>query len=135
MEPTGHTTQRPAAMNDKKRNGTVFELRRKPAEPPQNATAAPTAPSQLWREVLGREIRHQRTIRHERLKDTAERAGISPQYLSELERGMKDPSSEILEAVAGALGMSSLDLTHATVRTWRTPTNGTSASGPILLDA
>jgi transcriptional regulator with XRE-family HTH domain len=33
---------------------------------------------------------------------TAARAGISPQYLSEIERGLKDPSSEILAAIAGA---------------------------------
>ena len=37
---------------------------------------------------------------------TAARAGIAPQYLSELERGRKDPSSEILAAVVGALGTS-----------------------------
>ena len=32
------------------------------------------------------------------------RAGISPQYLSEVERGRKDPSSEVLAAISGALG-------------------------------
>lgn len=45
-----------------------------------------------------------RTARAERLSDVARRAGISPQYLSEIERGVKDPSSESLAAVAGALG-------------------------------
>jgi len=32
--------------------------------------------------------------------------------LSELERGLKDPSSEVLSAVSGALGLSVLDLTR-----------------------
>jgi transcriptional regulator with XRE-family HTH domain len=59
-----------------------------------------------------------RTARKERLRDTADRAGISPQYLSELERGMKDPSSEMLEAVAGALGKSSFELTRGAIRSW-----------------
>ena len=36
----------------------------------------------------------------------AERAGVSTQYLSEVERGLKDPSSEILSAVAGALDLT-----------------------------
>jgi transcriptional regulator with XRE-family HTH domain len=44
-----------------------------------------------------------RTARGERLDDTAARAGISPQYLSEVERGRKDPSSEMIAAVVGAL--------------------------------
>ena len=41
-----------------------------------------------------------------RLVDVAEEAGVSPQYLSEVERGLKDPSSELLAAIAGALGLS-----------------------------
>lgn len=60
----------------------------------------------LWREVAGEQIRQIRTNRAERLADVAERAGVSPQYLSEIERGVKDPSSEVLAAVAGALGTS-----------------------------
>jgi len=58
----------------------------------------------LWREVVGEQIRRIRTDRAERLTDVAERSGVSPQYLSEIERGLKDPSSELLAAVAGALG-------------------------------
>ncbi|MCP9965174.1 helix-turn-helix domain-containing protein [Actinomadura madurae] len=32
--------------------------------------------------------------------ETARRAGVSPQYLSEMERGVKEPSSEMIAAVA-----------------------------------
>jgi transcriptional regulator with XRE-family HTH domain len=60
----------------------------------------------LWRELVGEHLRDQRHERGERLVDVAERAGVSTQYLSEVERGLKDPSSEILSAVAGALGLS-----------------------------
>jgi transcriptional regulator with XRE-family HTH domain len=69
------------------------------------------APEPLWRDVLGEKLRAARTGRGETLTDTAARAGISPQYLSEIERGRKEPSSEMIAAVAGALGTSLVDLT------------------------
>ena len=52
--------------------------------------AKPTEP--LWRELVGAELRTERLARAERLSDVAERAGVSTQYLSEVERGLKDPS-------------------------------------------
>ena len=56
-------------------------------------------------------MRERRRERGEKLTETAARAGISPQYLSELERGLKDASSEVLAAVAGALEITLVDLT------------------------
>ncbi|MCQ1950241.1 MULTISPECIES: helix-turn-helix domain-containing protein [Arthrobacter] len=70
-----------------------------------------TASDPLWRQVLGELLRR---LRHERgwtLGGLAARSGISPQYLSEIERGLKEPSSEMVAAVAGALGLTLLDLT------------------------
>jgi DNA-binding XRE family transcriptional regulator len=64
----------------------------------------------LWREVLGSRLRELRTDRDETLAQTAERAGISPQYLSEIERGRKEASSEMIAALAGALGLTVADL-------------------------
>ena len=46
----------------------------------------------------------------------AERAGVSTQYLSEVERGLKDPSSEMLAAIAGALDLSVRELGLLTVQ-------------------
>jgi transcriptional regulator with XRE-family HTH domain len=46
------------------------------------------------------------------LSEVARRAGISPQYLSEVERGRKDPSSEVLAAISGALGTDLVEVTH-----------------------
>lgn len=65
----------------------------------------------LWREVLGTQLRELRADREQTLVDTARTAGISPQYLSEIERGLKEPSSEMISAVAGALGTTLADLT------------------------
>ncbi|WP_082908452.1 helix-turn-helix domain-containing protein [Dietzia timorensis] len=66
----------------------------------------------LWREALGMQLRRIRHERKERLIDTAEKAGVSPQFLSEMERGLKDPSSEMIAAIAGALGVSLGELTQ-----------------------
>ena len=69
-------------------------------------------PESLWREALGRQLRTERAARGDRIADVARRAGVSPQYLSEVERGRKDPSSEILSALAGAVDLTVRELTR-----------------------
>lgn len=64
------------------------------------------SPEPLWRAAVGEVVREERLDRQERIVDVAERAGVAPQYLSEIERGRKDPSSEMLGAVAGALDLT-----------------------------
>jgi len=76
-------------------------------------------PEPLWREVLGGRLRALRAARGETLAATAERAGVSPQYLSEIERGRKEPSSEMIAALAGALDTTLADLTTAVTRDLR----------------
>jgi transcriptional regulator with XRE-family HTH domain len=66
--------------------------------------------------VLGQRLRELRTERREKLTETAARAGISPQYLSEVERGRKEPSSEMIAALAGAFGLSLIDVTILVTR-------------------
>lgn len=74
----------------------------------------------LWRNVLGEQLRRLRHERGQTLIDTAARAGVSPQYLSEMERGVKEPSSEMIAAVAGALDTNLTDLTGAVADRLRT---------------
>ncbi|WP_340538322.1 helix-turn-helix domain-containing protein [Nocardioides sp. GXZ039] len=82
------------------------------AFPPPARRAVPPVPAEpLWREVVGRELRAERRRQERTLADVAEAAGISVQYLSEIERGRKEPSSEIIGAVHGALGLRLVDLT------------------------
>ncbi|WP_345480881.1 helix-turn-helix transcriptional regulator [Amnibacterium soli] len=90
---------------------TAPQLPPAPAGPrrPAPRDAAPVEP--LWRHMLGDRLRKLRHDRGETLGETAARAGVSPQYLSEMERGAKEPSSEMIAAVAGALGVTLLDLT------------------------
>jgi transcriptional regulator with XRE-family HTH domain len=85
----------------------VVPLRREP-QPPQEAPVQ----EPLWREVLGRRLRALRRDRDETLSETAARAGVSPQYLSEIERGRKEPSSEMIAALAGALDTTLITLTE-----------------------
>nr|WP_319789599.1 MULTISPECIES: helix-turn-helix transcriptional regulator [Streptomyces] len=64
----------------------------------------------LWRHVVGEVLRRERLARGRTLKDVAEDARISMPYLSEVERGRKEASSEVLAAAAQALGLRLADL-------------------------
>ncbi len=81
----------------------------------------------LWRNLVGDVLRRERLAQERTLKDVADAARISMPYLSELERGRKEASSEVLAAAAQALGLGLGDLlslaqqeltryTHAPVR-------------------
>ncbi|WP_086728000.1 helix-turn-helix domain-containing protein [Streptomyces carpinensis] len=73
--------------------------------------SAPTAPREpLWRDLVGDVLRRQRLAQERTLKDVAEAARISMPYLSEIERGRKEASSEVLAAAAQALGLGLGDL-------------------------
>ncbi|MFC5730309.1 helix-turn-helix domain-containing protein [Nocardioides vastitatis] len=82
---------------------------------------APEGEQPLWREAAGRVLRDERHRSERTLSDVASDAGISVQYLSEIERGLKEPSSEMLAAAAGALGLSLADLTAEVSRRLRGP--------------
>ena len=58
-----------------------------------------------WRE-LGEFIRDQRRLDHLSLRKLSELAGISNPYLSQIERGLRKPSAEILQQIARALEIS-----------------------------
>jgi len=87
----------------------------------------------LWRELVGQVLRSRRTDRGETQRDVADRAGISVQYLSEIERGRKEPSSEMLAAVGGALDLPLIDLTRAVGR--RLTATAGRPTGPVALAA
>ena len=98
-----------------------------PARPrPTEVEAEP-----LWREAVGGVLREERHQQQRTLADVAERAGVSTQHLSEVERGRKEASSEVLEAVSGSLGLRLVDLTRRVTRRL----DGRSMSGPLCLAA
>ncbi|SDC99719.1 helix-turn-helix domain-containing protein [Rhodococcus tukisamuensis] len=82
---------------------TVVDLaaRRRDRRGPARADA----PAPLLRTVYGEILRDERRDQDRTLAEVARAVGMSKQYLSEVERGRKEPSSEMLHSVCGALGL------------------------------
>ena len=60
---------------------------------------------------LGEIIRRQRELAELSMRQVAAMAGISNPYLSQIERGLRAPSEEVLRAIAESLNVSA-DLLH-----------------------
>lgn len=60
----------------------------------------------MLRHVLGAELRRRRVEQRRTLLDVSTTAMVSLGYLSEVERGRKEVSSECLSAICAALGAS-----------------------------
>lgn len=95
-DPVGVEDQQP------EETGTVVPL-------PDRRRAEP-----LLRDLIGGVIRRARHDQERTLADVAGDAGVSVPYLSEIERGRKEPSSEMLAAVCRALDLDLLDLVSLT---------------------
>jgi len=73
-------------------------------------------PSPLLRTIVGSVLRRTRLSQRRTLADVASAARISMQYLSELERGRKEASSEILASLCAALQIDLSELLAAVGR-------------------
>ncbi|MBW3078833.1 helix-turn-helix domain-containing protein [Bifidobacterium simiiventris] len=58
------------------------------------------------REAIGHVLRELRTGDRKTLREVSEKAGVSLGYLSEVERGQKEASSELLSSISESLGVS-----------------------------
>ncbi|WP_159944831.1 MULTISPECIES: helix-turn-helix domain-containing protein [unclassified Nocardiopsis] len=67
----------------------------------------------LMRDLIGDLLRRTRTEQGRTLREVAEEAQVSLPYLSEIERGRKEASSEVLAAVYRSLGLSMSDVLGA----------------------
>ena len=65
------------------------------------------------------------------MREVSAKARVSLGYLSEIERGRKDPSSEVLAAVAGALGVSVTTIARRVCE----PAGYARPTGPVCLAA
>ncbi|GAA5031809.1 helix-turn-helix domain-containing protein [Streptomyces siamensis] len=97
-----------APAPEPRRAGPVLAPRPVPQAPPGREPFGGKEP--LWRDLVGDVLRRERLAQERTLKDVAEEARISMPYLSELERGRKEASSEVLAAAARALGLGLTDL-------------------------
>ena len=61
-------------------------------------------------ETLGEYLKEQRTTAQLSLRQLAEQAGVSNPYLSQIERGLRKPSAEVLQQIAKALRISAEQL-------------------------
>ena len=66
----------------------------------------------LRREAIGDRLRHARTNQRRTLREVSRTARVSLGYLSEVERGRKEASSELLAAICDALELPLSELLH-----------------------
>ncbi|MFL6124841.1 helix-turn-helix domain-containing protein [Actinophytocola sp.] len=66
----------------------------------------------LLREAIGDRLRHARTNQRRTLREVSRAARVSLGYLSEVERGRKEASSELLAAICEALDLPLSALLH-----------------------
>jgi transcriptional regulator with XRE-family HTH domain len=64
----------------------------------------------VLRQVIGETLRGLRLRQRRTLREVSASARVSLGYLSEVERGQKEPSSELLAAIAAALDVDLSDL-------------------------
>src|SRR6478735_333023 len=82
----------------------------RPAPPALAAGPAAARPEPPLRVLVGAVLRRHRERQGRTLRDVADAARVSVPYLSEVERGRKEASSEVLGAVCRALGLRLVDL-------------------------
>ncbi len=109
--------------NDDGESGQVLPFPTAPeSQPSHGPTSVPLS------DVLGDVLRTERLDQDRTLADVAERAAVSLPYLSEVERGRKEVSSDVLDAITRSLGIEVADvLERAADRLrgradWRGPT-------------
>ena len=88
----------------------------------------------IWRsrlESLGAFIRSQRRLANLSLRDMAELTHVSNPYLSQIERGLHEPSVRVLRSIARALNLSAETLlSQAGVLEGEEPSVGGNGEGP-----
>lgn len=63
-----------------------------------------------FRQALGEVVREQRLAQGRSMRSITDEGFIAIGYLSEVERGHKDPSSQVIEAIANGLGVEAYEL-------------------------
>jgi transcriptional regulator with XRE-family HTH domain len=72
------------------------------------------------RDVIGDVLRDERRRQERTLADVAERAAVSLPYLSEVERGRKEVSSDLLDAIGTALDLPLVEILERSAERLRT---------------
>ncbi len=106
---------------------------RSDSPPISDGTTADGTTEQLdLREAIGEVVREERHEQERTLADVADEAGVSLPYLSEIERGRKDASAEVLTSISRALGLEVPDLLERTADRLRGTATCRAGGGTVL---
>lgn len=87
----------------------------------------------VLRQVVGETLRGLRMRQRRTLREVAATARVSLGYLSEVERGRKEPSSELLAAICSALDVELSELFAEVSQILRREEKLALANGPVAL--
>src|ERR1700710_994156 len=85
----------------------------------------------VLRQVVGETLRALRLRQRRTLREVSSSARVSLGYLSEVERGQKEPSSELLAAICGALDVELSELFREVTDTLYREEKRISRSAPV----
>jgi hypothetical protein len=113
-----------AELDGREGDGAVVPFRR----PVQCDTGITHSPLTV-REAVGDVLRDERLRQQRTLTDVAKSASVSLPYLSEVERGRKEASSDVLSAIGGALALPMPDLLERAAQRLRVHAERTNRAG------
>ena len=77
----------------------------------------------LWRDHMGAALRRRRVAQSQTLRQVSAKARVSLGYLSEVERGQKEASSELLSSICQALEIELAELLSEVALSLTVPSN------------
>lgn len=86
----------------------------------------------LLRDALGETLRDARTSQNRTLRDVSTAANVSLGYLSEVERGRKEASSELLASICDALELQMSDVLDTVSRNLRSDSRIAAAKSRVI---
>ena len=89
----------------------------------------------LLRNALGETLREARTRQNRTLRDVSTAANVSLGYLSEVERGRKEASSELLASICDALDLQLAEVLDTVSRTIRTDIAAVAAKAAVTANS
>ena len=89
----------------------------------------------LLRDALGETLRGARTSQNRTLRDVSTAANVSLGYLSEVERGRKEASSELLASICDALELQMSDVLDTVSRNLRSDSRIAAAKSRVVANS
>jgi len=111
-------------MAHQARDAEIIPFPTAPTAPPGPADRVDPADRPKVREAIGTVLREERLDQERTLADVAESAAVSLPYVSEIERGRKEVSSDLLQAVCDALEIEVADVLERAARHLRVGMSG-----------